>query len=55
MPIAAFTAAASIGVIVANPAAAGQLPASAFQVYNPANASGIQASPFALHRAGGLA
>jgi hypothetical protein len=49
MPIAAFTAAASIGVIIANPAAAGQLPASAFQVYNPANASGIQASPFALY------
>ncbi len=41
--------AASLGAIVADPAQAGQLPASAFQIYNPTNASSIQPGPFALY------
>jgi hypothetical protein len=45
----ASVAAASLGVIAAVPAEAGQLSASAFQVYNPANASTIQPGPFALY------
>jgi autotransporter-associated beta strand protein len=40
---------AAIGpAVAALPAQAGELPPSAFQVYNPANASTIQPSPFAL-------
>lgn len=45
----ASVAAAALGVIAAVPADAGQLPASLFQVYNPANASTIQPGPFALY------
>ena len=42
-------AAVGLSVISAEPARAGQLPASVFQVYNPANASTIQPGPFALY------
>jgi outer membrane autotransporter protein len=54
VPIAGFTAAASLsvaalGVIIAGPASAGQLPAGAFQAYDPANASTIQPGPFSLY------
>ena len=42
-------AAIGLGFVAASPAGADQLPASAFQVYNPANASLIQAGPFALY------
>jgi fibronectin-binding autotransporter adhesin len=42
-------AAIGLGFVAASPAGADQLPASAFQVYNPANASFIQAGPFALY------
>lgn len=37
-----------LSLISAEPASAGQLPASVFQVYNPANASTIQLGPFSL-------
>ena len=48
--ITGFKAAAiGFSFVAALPAHAGQLPASAFQVYNPANASSIQAGPFALY------
>jgi fibronectin-binding autotransporter adhesin len=46
--IAGVTAAVGLSVINAEPARAGQLPASVFQVYNPANASTIQPGPFSL-------
>ena len=49
MSIAGVTAAVGLSVINAEPASAGQLPASVFQVYNPANASTIQAGPFSLY------
>src|ERR1700722_2813712 len=42
------TAAAGIGVFIAAPAIAQQLPASAFQTYNPANAASIAPGPFSL-------
>ena len=48
MSIAGVTAAVGLSVINAEPARAGQLPASVFQVYNPANASTIQPGPFSL-------
>ena len=48
-PLAGFAAAAAgLGVFAATPADAGQLPASAFAIYNPANAGTIQPGPFAL-------
>jgi outer membrane autotransporter protein len=47
--IASVTAAVGLGVVAAGPADAQQLPASAFQSYNPVNASSIQAGPFALY------
>ena len=55
--IAGFKAAAiGVGFVAALPANAGQLPASAFQIYNPSQAGSIQAGPFALlHGAGGSA
>jgi hypothetical protein len=47
--VASVAAAAGLGVLTIDPADAGQLQASAFQVYNPANASSIVAGPFALY------
>ena len=48
--IAGFKAAAiGVGFVAALPANAGQLPASAFQIYNPSQAGSIQAGPFALY------
>jgi fibronectin-binding autotransporter adhesin len=47
--IAGIAAAAGIGVFTVDRVEAGQLQASAFQVYNPANASSIVAGPFALY------
>jgi fibronectin-binding autotransporter adhesin len=46
--VAGVMAAVGLSVINAEPASAGQLPASVFQVYNPANASTIQPGPFSL-------
>ena len=48
--ITGFKAAAiGVGFVAALPANAGQLPASAFQIYNPSQAGSIQAGPFALY------
>jgi autotransporter-associated beta strand protein len=47
--VAGVAAAAGFGVFTGDPANAGQLSASVFQVYNPANASSIVAGPFALY------
>ncbi|MGA2895384.1 MAG: ParB/Srx family N-terminal domain-containing protein, partial [Xanthobacteraceae bacterium] len=41
--------ATGLGVLLAAPAHAGQLPASVFTAYNPASASSIVAGPFALY------
>src|ERR1700761_5859563 len=47
--IASVTAAVGLGIVAAGPAEAQQVPASAFQPYNPASASSIQAGPFSLY------
>jgi hypothetical protein len=47
--VASVAAAAGLGVLTSDRAAAGQLPASVFQTYSAANASSIPVGPFSLY------